>query len=373
MNDGSEAREADATATEAAMAAEAVQRAEQDLQLARDRMLQVRAAEKDEQQREFDIQKAKAEAEIGEARGERANVREQIAEAYASQAEAERSSKALSDEIWQAQQERVAEDLMFKKLRLEKVQEKRKQLSGQLQEKQGQLGSLAAELSRRDVQSDALLQDALRHADVLREALNEAEQDGVSLQQMWMRQHGSADRGDAPGVAREFNMVDELLAFRQQKLRKEARVKADALRSLNTERRELSDRRHETAKRRREMERLMAKGKEFLAEIELGEAPPLEFIKLNVKVAPREDLAANTSAQSSAGGPRVSFLEGSGEDGSQPEPEPEPEQEPNGEQEQRGHPVDDDPVRPCTLAQRCPPTFVPISTLCLEKATHPPS
>ena len=251
----------------------------------------VSAQAKSQQQLEFDLKKTQAEKQIQDARGERAQVRSEIAAAYAAQAETERHAKIIGEEIWEAQQKRVVEDLMLKKLRLEKLQAKRSRLQDQLQETEGHLGSLDSELSRRDVQSNALLQDALQHTDALREALQAAEKDGSNLQQMWLQQCGSGSSEVAASAGehstREFNIVDELIAHRQQKLRKELRVKADSLRALNTERRELSKKRHDTARRRRELAQLMAKGKEFLAEIELGAAPPTEFIQRNLVFAER--------------------------------------------------------------------------------------
>ena len=131
------------------------------------------------------LKKKQAEKQIQDARGERAQVRSEIAAAYAAQAETERHAKIIGEEIWEAQQKRVVEDLMLKKLRLEKLQAKRSRLQDQLQETEGHLGSLDSELSRRDVQSNALLQDALQHTDALREALQAAEKDGSNLQSIY--------------------------------------------------------------------------------------------------------------------------------------------------------------------------------------------
>ena len=49
--------------------------------------------------------------------------------------------------------------------------------------------------------------------------------------------------------------------------------------------RELSQKREESVRRRKEVARLISKGGEYLAELELGEAPPLGFINMNLKNA----------------------------------------------------------------------------------------
>jgi hypothetical protein len=294
---------ADPPPVDVAEADDAVRHAEEALRMAKSRMQALQAEAKEQQQREFDLKKAEAEREIHEARRQREDTRTEIKAAYAEQADAERRAKAIGEEIWSMQQERVMEDLMLKKLRLQKTQERRQKLRDELREQEEQLGSLNAELSRRDVHSNTLLQEALQHADALREALHEAEADGRGdVQARWLRKlhsggasdeggvggngvggDGAADGGGGGGGAREaFNMVDELLAQRQQKLRKDSRNKADELRALNEERRQLNEQRHDAARRRQQQERLLAKGREFLAEIEMGEAPPLEFIKLNL-------------------------------------------------------------------------------------------
>ena len=256
----------------------------QALRLAREQLRVLQEEEKRARQREYDAEKLQAEREIANARDERATVREQIADAYAAQAAQERRSTALGDEIWQAQLERVEEDLLFKKLRLEKASARSQLLQEQLQDAEGQLKALNSELSRRDTQSEALLHDALERADVLREALGELERGGSDLHQQWLQAH-AGDRELEGAATKDFSLVDELQAQRQQKHRKASRDKAEALRAMNRERWQLGVKQREAVARAHEIDLLVAKGDDFLADVELGEGPPIEFVKMNLSNA----------------------------------------------------------------------------------------
>lgn len=208
-------------------------------------------------------------------------MREEIAEAYRGQAEQERRSTAISEQLWHAQLERVTEEVLFKKMRLERAAAKRSKLHDEQREKEEQLSTLNEELSRRDVNSEKMLEDALQRADVLREALKELEADGIDLHQKWLQSYrAKEDPSDSEG--KDFSLLDELMAQRQRRQRKKARDAAAQLRALNDERLRLSDQRREAIQRRKELEMLTAKGPEFMAELELGEGPPVDFIKLNL-------------------------------------------------------------------------------------------
>jgi hypothetical protein len=258
-----------------------VEQREAELREAKERLLARQEAEKNAKKDQFEKRALEAKEQIANARGDRSRVREQIAEAYRAQAEQERESTAISDQLWHVQLERVTEEVLFKKMRLEKAAAKRSELYEEQREKEEQLSTLNEELSRRDVNSEAMLQDALQRADVLREALKELEEDGSDLHQQWLKAYRAKDDPDDSN-GKDFSLLDELMAQRQQRQRKKARDAAAKLRDLNDERFRLSQQRREAIQRRKELEMLAAKGPEFLAEIELGEGPPVDFVKLNL-------------------------------------------------------------------------------------------
>ena len=169
----------------AAQLQEAVEQREGELREAKKRLTALKEEEKNAKKKQFEKRALEAKEEIANARGDRSVVREQIAEAYRAQAEQERESAAISDQIWRTQLERVTEEVLFKKMRLEKAASRRSELHEEQREKEVQLSTLNAELSRRDVNSEAMLQDALLRADVLRQALKELEEDGSDLHKQW--------------------------------------------------------------------------------------------------------------------------------------------------------------------------------------------
>ena len=268
----------------AAQLQDAVEQRESELREAKKRLSALQEEEKNAKKKQFEKRALEAKEEIANARGDRSKVREQIAEAYRAQAEQERESAAISDQIWRTQLERVTEEVLFKKMRLEKAAGRRSQLHEEQLDKEVQLSTLTAELSRRDVNSEAMLQDALVRADVLRQALKELEEDGSDLHKQWLKAYrAKEDPNDSNG--KDFSLLDELMAQRQQRQRKAARDKADSIRQLNDDRFELTQKRRAAVQKRKELEMLAAKELDypgFLAEIELGEGPPMDLVKMNL-------------------------------------------------------------------------------------------
>eukprot|EP01052_Picozoa_sp_SAG31_P000249 SAG31_NODE_8_length_42345_cov_10.980992_1_plen_792_part_00 len=243
----------------------------------------------EQKKREFDEQKRQAEQAIEDARGQRGKVRIDIQEAYAAQAAQKAAGEKLSNEIWEAQQQRVAEELLFKKLRLEQMQKKRQDLQRALQSKQEELQVVSLEINRRDGNTDHELQQALEHADQLKAALAAAEESGLDLKSQWLKQQNLARENMGRGAGThasdrsEFRLVDELLAHRQRDFHTSTRDQATKLQQLNHQRSALRKQRQESASRRKEMSLLISKGGDYLAEIEIGKAPPLAYINMNLQ------------------------------------------------------------------------------------------
>jgi hypothetical protein len=105
-----------------------VEQREAELREAKERLLARQEAEKNAKKDQFEKRALEAKEQIANARGDRSRVREQIAEAYRAQAEQERESTAISDQLWHVQLERVTEEVLFKKMRLEKAAAKRSEL-----------------------------------------------------------------------------------------------------------------------------------------------------------------------------------------------------------------------------------------------------
>lgn len=259
---------------------EVVEQRESELTDAKKRLQELQEEEKNAKKKQFEKRALEAKEQIANARGDRSRVREEIAEAYREQAEQERRSNAISEQLWHTQLERVTEEVLFKKMRYEKAVAKRSKLYSEQRDKEQELSTLDEELSRRDVNSEKMLQDALQRADVLRQALKELEEDGIDLHQKWLQSYRAKE--DSNDNRKDFSLVDELMAQRHQRQRKKARDAAARLRYLNDERLKLSNQRREAIQRRKELEMLSAKGRDFMAEIELGEGPPIDFVKLNL-------------------------------------------------------------------------------------------
>ena len=249
---------------EAAVASKACE-----LALAQDQLRAAQTVHDELQKKDYDLKKAQAEREVNDARGQRANVREQIAKAYAAEAEQAKEGKRLSQKIWETQHQRVAGELLFKKLRLEKTQNKRRELQKALENKEAEINTVGAELSRRDGRSDVELQPVLEHADQLKQALQDAEDAGVDLKEQWLR-HQNVNTKVASETNSDFRLVDELLALRQRQLQKSSRDKAASLQLLNAQRRDIGKNLVAASWRRKEVAGLISKGGAFLAELELG-------------------------------------------------------------------------------------------------------
>ena len=118
-----------------------------------------------QKEREFAAQRAEAEARIKAAREARTLTRTEIADAYTRQAEFKKQTQEVARKIREEQQRRVEEELMFKKLKLERVAASRSALQKHVDEKQAELQVVGEELLRRDGKSEAMLSSALQRAD----------------------------------------------------------------------------------------------------------------------------------------------------------------------------------------------------------------
>ena len=243
-----------------------------------------------QKEREFAAQRAEAEARIKAAREARTLTRTEIADAYTRQAEFKKQTQEVARKIREEQQRRVEEELMFKKLKLERVAASRSALQKHVDEKQAELQVVGEELLRRDGKSEAMLSSALQRADEMREALQRADESGSDIKQMWLEALGrGASEESTRGEHASSGLIEELQAHRQRALQKSLRDRADRVKELNAQRMRLSAQRKEKAAQAQRLQEIKAKGPEYLMELELGNAPGMEFMHANTRLASGRD------------------------------------------------------------------------------------
>ena len=178
--------------------------------------------------------------------------------------------------VWKAEREQEVERMVRKKLEIEKVKEQQALVDNLLRKRQVEVGSIGEALTRKDVDSSEMLQRALRRAEVLQREMGAVDVRTQGLLVECLLEHNQENE------AIRQQILEEVKAKMSRDKEEQQYKNEELLQQLNMQRMRFLDAEKVIRDKKAVHQDIMRRGIDFLAEIELGNAPPLEYVVKNI-------------------------------------------------------------------------------------------
>ncbi|CAG9320093.1 unnamed protein product [Blepharisma stoltei] len=170
------------------------------------------------------------------------------------------------------------EEIVKKKIELEKLQDKKKDLENIALRENTRLEAIKEEQERRDYKSLKNLERIISKAENIDQALKRGDLD----RQNQVLLASALEEGGDHAEKQRKRMVDEIIAKRQREQQQNLLDQEQKIKELNEERWKILSKHEDLLKKKQIHAKLVERGVDFLAEIELGQAPPKELIMQNL-------------------------------------------------------------------------------------------
>ena len=205
-------------------------------------------------------------------------IKEKIAEFKFKEIQIQKSQQEIEDGLLQAIKLNHIEEIVQKKLELQRIASQRADLEEKELQNSAYLDAVIEEQQRRDHQSLENMKRILNKAENLEKALLNGDLD---KQNQILLAHALEEGGDYAEKQRK-RMVDEIIAKRQREKQQKSLDRESKIRELN-EQRWLLIQKHENLLKKRIIHRnLVARGIDFLSEREMGKIPDNDLIIKNL-------------------------------------------------------------------------------------------
>eukprot|EP00347_Sterkiella_histriomuscorum_P013166 403365756 len=205
-------------------------------------------------------------------------VRDRLIQMKLQQKETEKREKQYEDYIHKMERESEVEKLVRKKLEIEKMREQQELLQELHRKKENELKGIGTQLDKKDVDSSEMLKKALLRADVLQKQI---ESGTIDTKTQALLVDAILDKNPENEMIRK-QILEEIKAkmFRDkddQKYKNE-----ELMQQLNMQRMRFQEAEKVIKEKKQMHQEIMRRGLDFLTEIELGNAPPLEYVVKNI-------------------------------------------------------------------------------------------
>ena len=194
----------------------------------------------------------------------------------------EEERKQVDRMMWNLERDNKMEELVRKKLELEKLQENTKYLDEISNRRQMEIDEINSEMKYRNVESAELLQKALNHADFIQDQIDTGAIDQEYQAKLVHALSGNKDDPENKQLREE--LLEELKAKIAQQRETKAMENQKFIQELNMKRMEFSDAEKKINEQKLLHEALTRRGIDFLSELELGNAPPMEYVVRNLNI-----------------------------------------------------------------------------------------
>lgn len=182
----------------------------------------------------------------------------------------------MNDYIRRLEKEKDMEQLVRRKMELEQLQGQSQLIDRMISQRENELSGVLQETEKRDINNIRLLEKALKKGSVLEQRVG----DGMTRQQQSLLAEACLAE---EGKARE-NILEDLKGRMQREAKELALKTDDAIQLLNKRKAQIIDEEEELIVKKATLEKLEERGCDFLVEVELGNAPPMELIVRNLGI-----------------------------------------------------------------------------------------
>ena len=209
-------------------------------------------------------------------------IREQIVRMKMNQQQELEEQKGIDRMMWNIQRDKKMEEIVRKKLELERLQENTKYIDEMRKRRELEIEQIEKEKKERDLTSAELLQKALKHADVLQDQIDAGVVD--EGYQALLVDALSGDKADPENQQLREELLEELKSKILQQKERKTMENQKFIQDLNNKRMEFSNAEKKINEQKLLHQALTRRGVDFLAELELGNAPPMDYVIKNLNV-----------------------------------------------------------------------------------------
>jgi hypothetical protein len=184
--------------------------------------------------------------------------------------------------LWNLDRDNKMEELVRRKLELERLQENNKYVEDISKRRELELDQIDIEMKSRDVDSSELLQKALNHADYIQDQIESGAIDKEYQAKLVNVLMG--DKNDPENKVMREELVEELRAKITQQKERKTMENQQFIQELNMKRMQFTDAEKKINEQKLLHEALSRRGIDFLSEMELGNAPPMEYVVKNLNI-----------------------------------------------------------------------------------------
>jgi hypothetical protein len=190
--------------------------------------------------------------------------------------------KNIERMLWISERDTKMEEFVRKKLELERLQENTKYLDDISNRRKLELDGIHNEMKARDLESAELLQKALNHADFIQDQIESGAIDKEYQAKLVHVLSGNKDDPENKKLREE--LLEELKAKILQQKEQKQMDNQRHIQELNMKRMEFSEAEKKINEQKLLHEAISRRGVDFLSELELGNAPPLEYVVKNLNI-----------------------------------------------------------------------------------------
>jgi len=209
-------------------------------------------------------------------------VRDQIVQIKLQQKKDQDEQKKIDRMLWNVERDNKMEDLVRRKLELERLQENTKYIDDISSRRKLELEEIGSEMKNRDLESAELLQKALNHADFIQDQIDSGAIDKEYQAKLVYALSG--DKTDPENKQMREELLEELKAKILQQKEQKSMESQQFIQELNMKRMEFADAEKKINEQKLLHEAISRRGIDFLSELELGNAPPMEYVVKNLNI-----------------------------------------------------------------------------------------
>eukprot|EP00946_MAST-07B_sp_MAST-7B-sp1_P001075 g1075.t1 len=195
--------------------------------------------------------------------------------------------KELSDQLWQFERDSQIEEITVLKMQVEALRMKREKMEMLSDRSIVQVEAIEDVLISRGTGDYEKLQQILSKADTLKASMLKGDLEGPLFSDADRRNTATrvVEEQKADGARDDdmFRLADEVQMRRRKQREKERHERAEKLALLNKQRKEITDAQLNQVRKEKDHRIMMEKGLDFLVDVELGKAPPIDVILANAR------------------------------------------------------------------------------------------
>ncbi|CDW71250.1 UNKNOWN [Stylonychia lemnae] len=192
--------------------------------------------------------------------------------------EIEKREKQYEEYIHRMERETEVEKLVRKKLEIEKMKQQQDMMDELLRKKEQEIKGIGTQLEKKDIDSSNMLKKAIQRADILQKQLDSGV---IDTKTQSLLVDTILDKNPENEQIRK-QIMEEVKAKMSRDKDDQQYKNEELLQQLNIQRMKFLEAEKIINEKKQVNQEIMRRGLDFLAEIELGNAPPLEYVVKNI-------------------------------------------------------------------------------------------